>query len=304
MQYRRLGRTGLNVSAICLGTMTWGQQNTGGGGPRADGLCLREGHQLLRYRRTLFDSATGRRRRARRSASSAPGSRTAAARDKIILATKVIGRSEQYLVPGRRFAGRTVPRAGRGGGQQEPQAPADGLYRPLSDPLARPAHAVGLEPRDLPPREWAFAPDRRDPRRPRRSRERRQDPPHRPLERERLGHHDIPEACCRARPSPGAIRPERLQPAQPHLRDRPCRSLGARGCEPSRLFAPRAGLLDRQISRTAPDRPARARPCSTAASAIRRRGRNRQSRNMSSLPTDWASTGPDGPRLLSCRAPS
>ncbi|WP_417068308.1 NADP(H)-dependent aldo-keto reductase [Niveibacterium terrae] len=28
MQYRPLGRTGLEVSAICLGTMTWGEQNT------------------------------------------------------------------------------------------------------------------------------------------------------------------------------------------------------------------------------------------------------------------------------------
>lgn len=28
MQYRKLGRSGLSVSALCLGTMTWGEQNT------------------------------------------------------------------------------------------------------------------------------------------------------------------------------------------------------------------------------------------------------------------------------------
>ena len=28
MEYRKLGNTGLDVSLICLGTMTWGEQNT------------------------------------------------------------------------------------------------------------------------------------------------------------------------------------------------------------------------------------------------------------------------------------
>ena len=48
-------------------------------------------------------------------------------------------------------------------------------------------------------------------------------------------------------PSRGLPRVQSVQNAynlrQPDLRDRPCRSLGARGCEPSRLFAPRPGLF-------------------------------------------------------------
>jgi len=28
MEYRELGRTGVKVSALCLGTMTYGEQNT------------------------------------------------------------------------------------------------------------------------------------------------------------------------------------------------------------------------------------------------------------------------------------
>lgn len=38
MEYRKLGRTGLDVSVICLGTMTWGVQNTG-----------EEGHEQMDY---------------------------------------------------------------------------------------------------------------------------------------------------------------------------------------------------------------------------------------------------------------
>jgi aryl-alcohol dehydrogenase-like predicted oxidoreductase len=38
MEYRELGRTGLKVSALCLGTMTWGEQNT-----------EREGHEQMDY---------------------------------------------------------------------------------------------------------------------------------------------------------------------------------------------------------------------------------------------------------------
>ena len=33
MNYKKLGNTDLNVSTICLGTMTWGEQNT-----QADGF--------------------------------------------------------------------------------------------------------------------------------------------------------------------------------------------------------------------------------------------------------------------------
>lgn len=38
MEYRRLGRSDIKVSVICLGTMTWGEQNTEA-----------EGHQQMDY---------------------------------------------------------------------------------------------------------------------------------------------------------------------------------------------------------------------------------------------------------------
>ena len=38
MEYRKLGRTDIDVSLVCLGTMTWGEQNTEA-----------EGHEQMDY---------------------------------------------------------------------------------------------------------------------------------------------------------------------------------------------------------------------------------------------------------------
>ena len=92
MQMRELGRTGLSVSACCLGTMTWGQQNTED-----------EGHQQMDYALdrgiNFFDTAElysiPPRPETQGSTETIIGSwfKARGNRDKVILATKVVGRS-------------------------------------------------------------------------------------------------------------------------------------------------------------------------------------------------------------------
>jgi len=92
MKKRKLGKTDLEVSEICLGTMTWGQQNTES-----------EGHQQMDYALdkgiNFFDTAemyaVPPKKETQGSTERIIGSwfKERKSRDKVILATKVSGRS-------------------------------------------------------------------------------------------------------------------------------------------------------------------------------------------------------------------
>lgn len=92
METRPLGRTGLNVSAICLGTMTWGEQNTEAEGHAQMDLALDRGV-------TIFDTAElypippKAETQGRTEAIIDTWFRSRGTRDRVILATKVCGRS-------------------------------------------------------------------------------------------------------------------------------------------------------------------------------------------------------------------
>ena len=101
MQYRPLGRTGLNVSLICLGTMTYGKQNTEAEGHAQMDLALDRGINFFdtaemysvpprpeTYGRT--EEVIGTWFAARKN------------RDKVILATKAVGPGDRFRPLGMR----------------------------------------------------------------------------------------------------------------------------------------------------------------------------------------------------------
>src|SRR6516162_7916509 len=74
MQRRRLGRTDIHVSAVCLGTMTWGQQNSEAEGHRQMDYALDQGVDFWDTAEIIGSWFAG-----------------SGKRDKVILATKAAG---------------------------------------------------------------------------------------------------------------------------------------------------------------------------------------------------------------------
>lgn len=93
MQYRRLGRTDLNVSAICLGTMTWGEQNTEAEGHAQLDYAISQG---INFIDTAELYSIPPRAETQGSTERIIGSwlKARGGRDKVVLASKVTGRSD------------------------------------------------------------------------------------------------------------------------------------------------------------------------------------------------------------------
>jgi aryl-alcohol dehydrogenase-like predicted oxidoreductase len=95
MQYRPLGRTGLDVSLICLGTMTYGQQNTEADGHAQMDLALDRGINFFdtaeMYSVPPKPETYGRTEEVIGTWFAARGNR-----DKVILATKAVGPGDRF----------------------------------------------------------------------------------------------------------------------------------------------------------------------------------------------------------------
>jgi aryl-alcohol dehydrogenase-like predicted oxidoreductase len=93
MQYRPLGSTDLNVSLICLGTMTWGQQNTPAEGQAQLDYALDRGVNFIDTAE-LYPIPPRRETQGATERIIGDWLRRRRARDRVILASKVVGRSE------------------------------------------------------------------------------------------------------------------------------------------------------------------------------------------------------------------
>lgn len=99
MQQRRLGRTDLSVTRICLGTMTWGQQNTEAEGHAQMDLAFERG---INFFDTAEMYSIPPKAETYGSTEKIVGSwmKARGTRDKIILASKVVGRTDNDWMRG------------------------------------------------------------------------------------------------------------------------------------------------------------------------------------------------------------
>jgi aryl-alcohol dehydrogenase-like predicted oxidoreductase len=134
MKMNPLGRTGMMVSEICLGTMTWGEQNTEAEAHEQMDYAPSQGVNFLRYRGNVLHPAdAGGDTGPHRGISSEAGLRASGKRNDIILATKMTGDGMSWV-----RNGQALPGLGDGGGRRQPEAASDRPYRSLPAALAQP----------------------------------------------------------------------------------------------------------------------------------------------------------------------
>lgn len=93
MDYRRLGRTDLKVSSQCLGTMTWGEQNTEAEGHAQMDFALDKGINFFDTAE-LYPIPPKRETQGRTERVIGSWFKERGNRDKVVLATKVVGRTD------------------------------------------------------------------------------------------------------------------------------------------------------------------------------------------------------------------
>ncbi|MCY3982449.1 MAG: aldo/keto reductase [Roseovarius sp.] len=111
MQKRPLGRTGINVSALCLGSMTWGSQNTESEGHAQIDLSVDHGINFIDTAEMYPVNPVAKETIGRTEEIIGTWFAGSGRRDKIILATKHTGEGQSKVRDGAPISSSTVPKA-------------------------------------------------------------------------------------------------------------------------------------------------------------------------------------------------
>jgi aryl-alcohol dehydrogenase-like predicted oxidoreductase len=245
MRYSPLGRTGLSVSRVCLGTMTFGEQNSEQDAHRQLDYAVERGINFIDTAE-MYPVPPRAETQGRTEAYIGTWLNARRRRDDLVIATKVVGpvrNGTSHIRPGKVRLDRANIEA----------AIEASLKRLQTDYV------------DLYQLHW---PDRHTPIFGQRVYEHVQDPDDVPIEETLavLGDlvasgkvrfiglsNETPWGVMRFLEASGRLglprvqHPEPIQPGEPDLRERPGRDCVARGCRPAALFAPGVRHAQRQI---------------------------------------------------------
>ena len=245
MKQLPLGRTGLTVSAFCLGSMTWGSQNTEAEGHAQIDMALDAGINFIDTAEMYPTNPVRAETVGRTEEIIGSWLKARGRRDGLVLATKITGEGQNAVRGGAPITGglmaaaveASLKRLRHRGDRPLPAALAQS--RLVSFPPELELRSLGPGPgRDRGPYARP-APDRRQPD------QGRQDPPFRAVERKRLGHRVVVAPGRGKRLAAGRLDPERIFAAVPALRYRPGRARRQRGPAAARLLAACRGAADR-----------------------------------------------------------
>ena len=100
MKYRKLGRTGIDVSQICLGSMTWGTQNTEQEGHEQISYAVDQGVNIIDTAELYPTTPSSKETQGDTERIIGSWFKSTGLREKVILATKVTGNGFDYIQAG------------------------------------------------------------------------------------------------------------------------------------------------------------------------------------------------------------
>ena len=211
MKMNRLGRTDMMVSEICLGTMTWGEQNSEADAHEQMDYALSQGVNFFDAAEMYPTQPTRAETQGRTEEYIGSWFRKSGKRDDVILATKMGGNGVEWIRGKQGFTRASVMEA------------VDGSLKRLG------VDHIDLYQLHWPNRgsyhfrkHWAFDASTQDKTGTvadiHETLEGRQDPRGRPFQRERLGHDAVRPPGRTARLAACRLDPERVQPDLPPVR--------------------------------------------------------------------------------------